>query len=213
MRHEAVLTLCMIVALVAIIAPLMLLLGLRYGSIEMLRSRLVQNPSYREVWPTATLNLGEAWFEKMRVRPDVQFVIPTILRGASIISAQLPDGTKVLNFDLVPTAAGDPLLLGFGATVPDAGEVVLSKAAAEQLGVVAGAEITLEVLRQRGGRREVQLTAAKIIAVLPFEADGLERVYASLDFVIAVERYREGLAVPAYGWPGGAPTPYLSFDG
>jgi len=54
---------------------------------------------------------------------------------------------------------------------------------------------------------------ARIVAVLPFEADGRERLYAPAAFAFAVETYRQGLAVPEFGWPGGAPTPPLSFDG
>lgn len=214
MRHESILTLCMVVALVAIIAPLMLLLGLRYGAIDMLRSRLVENPTYREIWPTATLNLNDAWFEDLRRRPDVEFLIPTILRGASIIGVRSPKGSKTLAFDLIPTATGDPLLVAFGSAVPGSGQVVLSQPAAEQLGGVADrARIALEVTRQRAGRREGEDVPAEVIGVLPFEADGLQRVYAPLDLATAVERYREGMAVPQFGWPGQASKPYLSFDG
>lgn len=213
LRHERITSLCLIVALVAILAPLMLLLGLRYGSIELLRARLVQNPSFREIWPTATLEIDEAWLERLRARPEVAFALPTILRGASIIGARRPGEARRQDLDLIPTAPGDPLLGGFGAAVPAAGEVVLSRSAAEKLAVEAGAALELEVTRQRDGRRESQKVPARVVAVLPFEADGLERVYAPFDLAVAVERYREGLAVPELGWPGGAPRPYHSFDG
>ncbi len=213
LRHERILSLCLIVALVAILAPLMLLLGLRYGSIEMLRARLVQNPSFREVWPTATLELEEAWFERMRARPEVAFVLPTILRGASIIGARRPGEARRQDFDLIASAPGDALLAGFALAAPGPGEVVLSQSAAEKLGLSAGGEIELEVTRQREGRRERETVPSRVAGVLPFEADGLDRIYAPFELAVAVDRYREGLAVPELGWPGGAPRPFHSFDG
>ncbi len=218
MRHEIVLSFCMIVALVAIITPLMLLLGLRYGSIETLRQRLVQNPTYREIWPSETMNLSDSWFEEMAARPEIEFVLPTILRGASIIGVRRSGESRVINFDLVPTSAGDPLLLENETPVPEAGEIVLSRVAAEQLELLSGDdlisdEVELEVSRRRDGRQERERLSAKVVGVLPFEGDSLERVYAPFDLVAGVERYREGLAVPVYGWEGGTPTPYASFDG
>jgi len=134
MRHEAVLSLCMVVTLVAIITPLMLLLGLRHGSIEMLRVRLVNNPSYREVWPEATLDLNDAWFTSLRARPDVAWLVPTILRGNSIIGVRLPGTARRDDVDMVSTASGDPVLAAFGAPDPGPGEVVLARPAADRLG-------------------------------------------------------------------------------
>ncbi|MGZ9156908.1 MAG: ABC transporter permease, partial [Candidatus Binatia bacterium] len=185
-----------------------------YGAIDMLRSRLVQNPSFRELWPVATLNLDNEWFDTMRQRPDVEFVIPTILRGASVIGVRTGTSGKTNTFDIIPTADGDPLLQVFGASIPSEGEIVLSRAAAEQLGKIeAGADVALEITRQRGGRRDRENVPVRVIAILPFEADGLQRVYAPVRLATAVERYREGLAVPEFGWSGDEPRPFLSFDG
>ena len=39
LRHEWVLTLCLVIALAAVIAPLLVLLGLKHGTIETLRDR------------------------------------------------------------------------------------------------------------------------------------------------------------------------------
>lgn len=213
LRHEWVLTACMVLAIAAIVAPLLLLLGLRHGSIETLRNRLVENPVYRAIWPGETMNLDSAWFERVGARGEVEFLIPTILRGASLIRAHEVGSREFHNLDLIPTAPGDPLIIEHGGQVPDAGEVVLTRAAAEQLGAAVGEDLTLEVDRFRGGRRESEQFVATVVSIIGDEADPLERVYGPLDYVVAVETYREGMAVPAYGWAGGAPVPFLSFDG
>ena len=48
LRHEWILNLCMILALAAVLAPLLLLLGLKHGTITTLRDRLVEDPVNRE---------------------------------------------------------------------------------------------------------------------------------------------------------------------
>lgn len=213
LRHEWILNLCLVLAIAAILAPLMLLLGLRHGTIEMLRDQLINDPTYRSIWPEKTVNLTPDWFERIGGRPDVAFVLPTILRGASILRTYRPDSQEYAQLDLIPTGPGDPLLLENGGAIPEKGQIVLSLAAAERLGVEQGATVVLEVDRFRDGKREAEKMDATVISVLSPRADALERIYAPLSFVTAVETYREGMAVPEYGWSGGAPVPYASFDG
>lgn len=57
LRHEWLLNLCMVLALAAVLTPLLLLLGLKNGVVETMRERLVQDPIYRELKPQETLNL------------------------------------------------------------------------------------------------------------------------------------------------------------
>ncbi|MDR2725205.1 MAG: hypothetical protein LBC90_03890, partial [Candidatus Adiutrix sp.] len=43
LRHEWLLSLCMILAIASILTPLLILLGLKYGTIETFRHRLLEN--------------------------------------------------------------------------------------------------------------------------------------------------------------------------
>src|SRR3954467_13413815 len=79
LHHEWVLTLCMTLTVAAVLAPLLLLLGLKHGTIETLRARLVEDPVYREIKPNQTMNLPPQWFDEWRQRPGVAFLLPTIL--------------------------------------------------------------------------------------------------------------------------------------
>ncbi|MCP4702523.1 MAG: FtsX-like permease family protein [Gammaproteobacteria bacterium] len=213
LRHEWVLTLCMILAMAAVLAPLLILLGLKHGTIETMRDRLIEDPVNREIRPSRTLQLSPQWFAEMRKRPETGFIIPTILRGSSIVRISSPDTGKRLTIDLVPTDAGDPLILENGGAIPGEGECVLTYPAAEQLGIKQGAVLKAKVTRTRGGKRQFEEVELRVTAVLGARADALARMYTRSRFVSDVEAYREGLAVPERKWPGGTPRPFLSYDG
>jgi putative ABC transport system permease protein len=211
--HEWVLTLCLVLALAAVLAPLLVLFGLKHGTIHTLRERLVEDPVFREIRPTRTREFSPEWFEALAARDGVGFLTPTILPLSSVVSVILPGSSGSGLFDLVPTAPGDPLILENGGVVPGEGEVVLTAEAARQAGVEAGGEITVRVTRSRGGRSEAVETGLRVAAVLDSRAGSLARVYAPLPFVLDVEAYKEGYAAPDRGWEGDTPVPYPSFDG
>ncbi len=211
LRHEWILTLCMVLAIAAILAPLLVLLGLKHGTIQTMRDRLIEDPVNREIKPARTLRLTTQWFDEFKQRPEVEFIIPTILRGSSMLRLSSPEKRLVL--DLVPTAPGDPLLLENEGIIPKEGECVLSYAAAEKLGVKKGALLTAKITRTRNRRRESERTDLRVVAILDPRADDLDRVYMPFEFVNDVEAYREGRAVPKRNWSGGKALPPLSYDG
>ena len=54
LQHEWLLTGCLIMAVAAVLSPLLLIFGLKYGTIDTLRTRLVQDPRNREIRPMAS---------------------------------------------------------------------------------------------------------------------------------------------------------------
>lgn len=212
LRHEWVLTLCLVSALAAVIAPLLILMGLKEGTIETLRDRLVQDPVYREIRPAITRTFDEHWLRELQGKSGVAFMTPTILPASSMIHLDPGDGDSEL-MDLVPTAAGDPLLLENDAIIPRDGECVLSSEAARRLGVEAGDSVLARVTRSRAGRLETAEQQLLVVAVLSTRAGSLARVYTPLDFVVDVESYKEGRGIPRRGWKGASARPYMSFDG
>jgi putative ABC transport system permease protein len=213
LRHEWILTLCMVLAIAAILAPLLILLGLKYGTIETMRERLIEDPVNREIKPARTLHLEPDWFETFAAREDVAFVVPTILRGSSVVRIITAKKRRGHVIDLVPTNGEDPLILENAGIVPKKGECVLSYPASEELGISAGEILTARITRSRRGKREFVETKLFVTSVLNPRADGLSRIYAPLKFVTDVELYREGQAVPKRNWSGTQPRPFLSFDG
>lgn len=213
LRHEWILSLCLVVALAAVISPLLVLLGLKNGTIETLRERLVEDPVFRELRPAQTREYRPDWFDAVRSWPGVAFLTPTILPLSSVLQVVHQDSGRAEIFDLLPTAPGDPLLLENGAVVPVDGELVLTAEAARRAGTAVGDELQVRVTRSRAGRTEMAEARLKVAAVLAPRAGSLARVYAPLAFVLDVEAYKEGYAAPARGWAGDTPDPYLSFDG
>jgi putative ABC transport system permease protein len=212
LRHEWVLTVCLVSALAAVLAPLLILLGLKEGTIETLRDRLVHDPVYREVRPAITRTFDDDWLEALSRDTRVAFLTPTILPASSALQlVTAAGGTELI--DLVPTAAGDPLLLENGGRIPQDGECVLSSEAARVLGAGPGDRVEARVTRSRAGRMESETALLTVVSVLPPRAGGLARAYAPLGFVVDVEAYKEGRAVASRGWSGDSARPFMSFDG
>ncbi|MDM8564068.1 FtsX-like permease family protein [Candidatus Halobeggiatoa sp. HSG11] len=209
--HEWILTLCLVLAIAAVISPLLLLMGLKYGTIATLRDKLVQDPVYREIRPTQTYDYKKDWFTDFSKRNDIDFLIPTTRVSSSIITIKTPNSQKI--FDLVPTTSNDPLIKENGGIIPQDNQCVLTKSAAEEIGVSIGDKLTARITRSREGRQEFVQAKLEVVAILKPRAGTMARIYTPLKFVIDVENYKENIAVSTRNWPGGTPRPYLSFDG
>ncbi len=213
LRHDWVLTACLVIALAAVIAPLLVLLGLKHGTIATLRDRLVEDPVYREIRPAQTYEFDEEWFKQAETWPEVKFITPTILPLSSILHAVHPQTGKLDIYDLIPTAQDDPLLLENGSPIPEDGECVITAEAARRLGLGPGDGLDVRVTRARGGRSELAEARLHIAGVLDPRAGLLPRIYAPLPFVMDVEAYKEGYGAAHRGWSGDTPEPFLSYDG
>ena len=69
--HERALSLCAVLALATVLAPLLILFGVRNGVISNLQERLLQDPRNLEIVPVGSGKYGKAFFEELRKRPDV----------------------------------------------------------------------------------------------------------------------------------------------
>jgi putative ABC transport system permease protein len=208
LRRDWALSLCQIFALAAVLTPLLVLAGLRQGVLGQLMDGLRTNPSMREIEPrvTGTNRFTEAWLAEMRSRPDVAFIVGDTRFTAASVTATLADGSDhapvVVTF--VPTAADDPLRPA--AATPwanDAGTVVLSSLAAREIGAQPGSRLALRVPRRRDGADEGQTLAVTVASVLPADSmEGRRTILATAPLVLAVQQFRDGAAIPAFGWPG-----------
>ncbi|MDL2267278.1 ABC transporter permease [Desulfovibrio sp. OttesenSCG-928-G15] len=210
LKHEWLLTLCMIMAVAAVLGPLLILFGLKYGTVETLRTRLINDPRNREIRPVSSHSFSQNWFDSMRGRNDVAFIIPTTRQLATAVELGRPKD-KALSVDAVPTAPGDPLVLGNGADVPEPGQALLSAAAAEELKAASGDRLTLTVRRIKGGGFETGSVDVLVTDVLPLSASVTKAVFLPLSMVEAIEHFKDGQGVPAYGWPGVLPRAYPVF--
>lgn len=196
-RNDAWLSVCSVLALVAVIAPLLVLFGLKFGLVSSLTERLENDPATREIIPLGGGRFSSEFVEQLRQRSDVAFALPRTRQIAA--TAQL----GAVTVEMLPTAANDPLLAGL--PMPKGlDQIVLSHTAAEKLGAKAGDWLEASFGRQVAGRVESQRLRVQVLQVVPLEAFARDGLFAPLGLLEAAEDYRDGRAVPAFGWDGDA---------
>lgn len=208
-RHEWVISGCAVLALSAVLIPLLVLFGLKYGIITNLLDPLIENPRYREVAPIGSGNYQPDWFEDVRARNDVAFVVPrTRSLAASIrLRAAAADVGRIIDVELIPSADGDPVL-GAAEGVPSGfTEVVLAATAAEKLSLGVGDGVEGIVARTRNGRQESERLPMTIVGIAPITAFARDGLFVSIELIAAVEDFLDGRAVPTLGWEGAEPRP------
>lgn len=205
LRHERGLMLTAALACAAVLAPLIVLFGLKAGVIEGLRAELIENPRAREIVNTAHRNFDAAWIAAQRARPEIAFVVPRTRTLSGIGTIEIPTRPgEVVRAELIGTVPGDPLLVGLPQ--PDGAGVVLSTALADRLGVAAGAPLSLRITRIAEGRRETMALAVRALAVAPPASFGREGLFLALPLLLLAEDFQDGLIPPE------ATEPALSAD-
>ena len=215
--HERLLSACAVMGLAAVLAPLLVLFGVKSGIINTLSDRLIQDPRNREIAPVGSGRYGADWFSAMRDRPEVAFVIPQTrsIAASMILYNENPANPRTVLVSLIPTAEGDPLLEQYGRIAAEKNEVVLSEPAARKLNLIEGQRVSGQVGRSLHGVKEQVAVSLKIVAVLPLEAFSREAAFVRLELLEATEDYRDGHRSETFGWPGSArptrPRVYPSF--
>ncbi|MGE0425965.1 MAG: FtsX-like permease family protein [Reyranellaceae bacterium] len=196
-KHEWRSTLCLVLALAAVLAPLLILFGLRYGVIQTLADRMTRDPRNLEIVPIGAGRFDAAFFEKVAGWPDVAFLIPKT-RSISATIDIFQDGGSPVPAEMIPTKTGDPLLESHPIPASDR-QVVLTADAARKIGnVKPGAKINGVIGRTINGRTENVRLMLEVIAVLPDATLNGEAVFLPLKTLADTESFREGFAVPEF---------------
>ena len=200
--HDRKISLCVAASLVAVIAPLLLLFGLKHGVVNQLQAQLLQDPRNLEVRMTGKGSFSTEWVQQLQQQRFTGFAIGltrSLNTQADVINTQ---GGFVNNAELIPTAAGDPLLSSIQGTLAPQ-EVVLSAQAAQKLEVRAGDSVRLQARRILDGRDEIGRWRVRVKAVL--EPAGFERigVFVHPDILLQTEWFRDGYAVVQSGVSSG----------
>jgi putative ABC transport system permease protein len=191
--HDRRTTLVLVFTVAAIVAPLLLLFGLKNGVVTTLRQDLLRDPRNLEVVVYGSTRLDRAWFLAYAERPEVAFLLPktrTINATLDLVDARrrlLP------TVEVVPTAAGDPLLPADLAVPRAPGEVLVTATLAARLGGDAALPISAVVKRTRDGRPEHARVPLEVIGVVPETSVARDAVFTTLDLLAAAEDYRDGM--------------------
>ncbi len=213
LRDEWILSSCICLATAAVLAPLLILFGLKSGAIDILRNRLIEDPRNREIRPKITRTYPETWFADMKKRPDVSFVVPLTRGVSSSVQAVNPANVLEARLDLSPTAVGDAVVLENGGRDPRNDECVLSSSAAGALSAKVGDKIRIKTSRRVDGQFQTAELELRVAGVLDLRAGGADLAYVPLKVLEAVEQYLDGSAVAEYGWSGKKPLAYPEHDG
>lgn len=205
--HERLLTICAVMGLAAILAPLLVLFGVKSGIISTMVDRLVKDPRNLEVSPIGSGSYSPEWFSTEGKLPEVAFLIPqTRSIAANMLLSNLEDKRSyTLAVDLIPTDEGDPLLEKWGKIPKNNKEVVLSASAARKLNTQIGQIVTGRVGRSLAGKKEQVTIDLKLAAILPIEAFSRDAAFVRLALLKATENYRDGFSSKLFSWPGKSP--------
>ena len=206
----------LIISVASIIAPLLILLGLKYGLIKYWTDNLIQDPINRQITPKtleATTEITKDWISKYASRNDVQFVLPMIRAASSNVGIKIKGEGRTHLLDVVPTKDGDPLILENGGLIPKDGEGVLTKSAADRYQIKVGETIKVNISRKLNGKLQKSEQSIKIISVLSVRAGSIAKLYLPEQFVLDIETYKDGRAVPARAWDGVVAMPRTLMDG
>ncbi len=205
-RHEWLMSSCFVLALAAALVPLLVLFGLKYGIINNLLDPIREDPRYREIVPSGSGNFTPAWFEEMAQRPDVAFIVPKTRSIAATIKTRITEGEvgRIIDAELIPTAAGDPLFDQNVAVPVGLGQVIVSANAASKLGVTIGSRLDGILTRQLNDEQQTVIHVMTVTAVAGAGAFNRDGLFVSVDFLTAVEDFRDGRAVQAFGAAGAA---------
>lgn len=200
--HEWRMSGCFIMALASVLAPMMILFGLKFGIVTTMVNELVENPANREIRPIGSGRYNDAWIEAYRNRGEVEFIIPKTRALAATIQLKSDTSKRILSTELLATAAGDPLLAGIPKVPQDYYQVILSQSAANKLNVKTGDQIDASLARQFQGSRERVHLFLTVIDIANANVTSRNVAFVNLDLLIASEQFKDGRAVPELGWEG-----------
>lgn len=200
--HEWLPSLCLMMTLAAVLCPVVLILGLKQGTVENLKQSLLRDPANLEIRPRASLTVDEKILKRISDIQGLGFIVPKT-RSLGSASVEFEKSGSKVDVDLLPTAEGDPLLMTYRCSQPGFEEVVLTYKASKALSALPGDDVVMLLSRiSNDGTPENQQLSLRVKAVLPQEATTIGAGYVQLALLSAVEEYRENMAVPRLGWKG-----------
>ena len=202
--HEWQSSSCFVLALAAILGPMLILFGLKFGIISGMFEQLIENPLNRAIRPLSSGRYDAAWFDAVRDQPDVAFIVPRTRSIATLIELHRPEIARIVRSEMIPSAVDDPLLAGLQVAPKGLYSVVLSDSVARKLQVVPGDQVQGSLTRRFQNKKQRVSIDLTVLAVAPARAFARDAVFADLSLVEALEDFRDGHAVAALGWQGDA---------
>ena len=197
LRFEWVLSLCMVLALGAVFAPLFILLGLQEGIVGNMFDRLKSDPGSRLVTPRSPLiePLDDAWLRLLQERASV--IITSSVSYLQLSVDGLDDPVNA-----VPTVPQDPLMIENGISLSGADrQIVLSDRLARLTGKKSGDAFSVMPIRNTGQEERVRIEFL-VAGILPRVSSEDAKIWLPVTLFEWLYRWRKGRAVPELGLTG-----------
>lgn len=192
LKYEKLLNACMIAAITAVLAPLLLLFSLRYGILTSMERNLNSNPQNLEIKMLSAYELDENFFKSLRADPNTGFVVE--MTRALSVSADVSLHSKVKSgVECIPTAIGDPVFEY--AQIPfltSNTTTAVSEGLALALDLKIGDVLRLSIQRIRAGVTERSVQNFKVVGVIPGFLSSGYKLYLQQEILTAMEDYRDG---------------------
>jgi putative ABC transport system permease protein len=198
---------CYVFGLVAVLVPVMLTGGLRYGVINGLIERLNADPRNMEIVIVGNYRLTPDWFADIEGSGLARFVMPTTrsISATVNLSAEGAERRLASAVQLMPTGPGDPLI---GNIAPPGNDgIVLSVSVAKKLGIEKGGAVTLLAPRRLNTVSELGKWPMTVAGIAPAGLVQQDIAFVGLDVLVATEDFRDG-TLPAL-----AVTPGMAANG
>jgi len=211
--HEWQMSLCFMLGLAAVLGPMMVLFGLKFGIVGGMMDQLIEDPGNREIRPIGSGRYDQAWLDSVRERPDVAFLVPRTRSIAATIDMASARSSRIVSVELLASASGDPLLVADEPLPDGLTTVVMSRSAATKLEVKPGDLLDGSLVRRYRGQQErvhLTLTVAAIASEKAFPRDG---AFVSVQLLEALEDFRDGREVVELDWPGSRSNAERNYTG
>lgn len=198
LKSEPILSLCLVLSIVAVLAPLIVIAGLRSGVLTSIRQTLLEDPHAREIVNISNRSFTDKTLKELAARKDVEFLAPrTRTLAASLFMEKQNDPGSGRHIMLIPTEKGDPLLQNITPFIHDNQEIILSASAADHLHLKKGDEVTAYLNRILKGEKQQIQFALKVVGIAPASITDQESAYVTLPLAIGIENYQDGIK----NWP------------
>ncbi len=201
-KHEWQMSSCFVLALAAVLGPMLVLFGLKFGIVGGMLDQLIENPSNREIRPIGSGRYNLEWIETLKKKKEISFIIPQTRSIAATIQLKSSSSNKIITSEVIPSNAEDPLLRDIKSTPKGFNKVVLSESAALKLKVKKGDNIKGSLLRQYRGKRERVFVNLSVIDIAPLSSFNRNGIFTDLKLLEALEDFKDGHSVPELGWDG-----------
>ncbi|WP_137807196.1 ABC transporter permease [Pseudomonas sp. G(2018)] len=206
--HDRKVSLCIAASLVAVIAPLLLLFGLKHGVVSQLQDELLRDPRNLEVKMLSNGNYDTAWIERLRQRPETGFALGQTRSLNTQADLLIGMQRFVEGAEIIATEPGDPQL-NLAPLNPVGNQVILSASAAQRLQAKAGDSVQLRALRRLEGVNERGEMTLTVLAVLDGARFGRAAGFVAPPLLLDLERFRDGYQVSEFGITTGKPQDNL----